>query len=157
MGKVSTSEPRTVDNLPYLSVSAVNIKETAIGIGGVLLVQNTVEGGLRKVFGDRATMTLCIDIWATSTPLIEEISQKVTQFIFTNQTQLRSSGFLCLNISKISEVVSVTLGLVPPTHSYVYKRRLEYRCIYEKIAEIVNQLDCSINKPGIDTIGRIVK
>jgi hypothetical protein len=54
------------------------MKETVIGIGGVLLVQNTVEGGLRKVLGDRARMTLCIDIWATSTPLIEEISQKLT-------------------------------------------------------------------------------
>lgn len=155
-GQVNTLEPKNIADLPHLTISGTDIKETPIGIGGILLMQNLAEGGSRKLRGYKAAMTFRVDIWADSGALIEDITQKVTQFIFDSQVQMRGSGFVSLCLNSIGEVVPVSIRKTRTTYADAWKRRLEYQGIYEQILEETGS-GRIINKPNISIVGRIIK
>ncbi len=131
--RVNTIKPKTIADLPRITVSSTDIKETPIGIGGVLMISTLARGKASKSIGYKATMTFLMDILAESDTQVEEISQKVTQFLFDSRVHLRRSGFVSLSINGISEVVSASIRKTGTKYVDIWKKRLVYRGIYEQV------------------------
>jgi hypothetical protein len=131
---VNTSEPKTLIDLPHITVSCSDIKETPLGVGGVLAIKTLSRGKASKSTGYRAAMTILIDVWAKSGTKTDGISEGVSRLIFDNRIPLRRSGFVVLSINRIGEVVSTGIPKTKTTSVAVWKRRLEYRCIYEQVS-----------------------
>lgn len=133
---VNTIEPKIITELPHITISSADIKETPVGIGGILMIKTPAKGKASKATGYKATMTLIIDVYAKSGTKVDGISEKVTRFLFDSSVPLRRSGFLFLSINRIGEVVSTGIPKTKTTCVDIWKRRLEYRCIYEQVLTV---------------------
>jgi hypothetical protein len=125
---VGTMRPKTVSDLPRVTVSSLNIKERAVDIGGeTVTANNLLTGTFRAIFA------LMIDITAESDVKVEEISEKLMQALFDERINLARAGFIRLSVSGIGEIIPDNIGPTDKAISEIWKRRLEYECIYEQV------------------------
>ena len=136
IGHISAVEPERISELPHITVSAAEIDEAPIGIGGVLLLITSTRGKTSKSTGVSADMTLLIDVLAKSKSKVDDISEKVTGLLFDNRVSLRRSGFIIFSIKRIGEIVSTGIPKTKAASLAVWKRRLEYRCVYEQVLTV---------------------
>ncbi len=131
-GHINSSEPRTTNDLPHITVTSSGINEAQIGIGGILLLQKTGEEQFRETTGYKVTTTFRLDIWADSASEVEGITQAVTQFLFDKRGDMRGQGFVRLSLDSIGEIVQTSVRRLVG-NANAYRRSLEYRARYEQI------------------------
>jgi hypothetical protein len=149
---ISSARPSRANDLPHVTVTGREIKESPVGIGGILLEQKSGEEEIRKVWGQKVAMTYRLDIWADSIEQVERISQGVTQFLFEKSEEMRGGGFIRLSLDSIGEIATTSLRrLIGSTTAY--RRRLEYKGIYEQITSqtiggggIIKTIDVEIDE-----------
>jgi hypothetical protein len=107
---IGQSIPAKKQDLPAMVVSSGAIKESPIGVGGMISIQRNSEDRWIEKRGTRISGSLCIDIWATDEAGVMDVAKAMFQFLEASKNQIRDMGFLRFAEQSIGPVETTTLS-----------------------------------------------
>jgi len=125
---IGTKVPKVADDLPSIVASIKEIRESPIGIGGIITLEEIEEDAIKEIKGFKAVAIYQIDIWADSPQKIEEITNTMMEILFQNKNELRKRGFVSLSIKSVSEIEFAKIG-----REDAWRKKVTYSGIYEMI------------------------
>lgn len=146
-GHIGAKQPVSVDDLPAVTVSAKNIKESGSGIGNFIGIEKEDADRVNEIKGSKLSGIFQISIWDLSVDKIDEITTAVIETVTANKTDLRKEGFLYLSL--VDETSPSELSADPLKKVTV--RSIEYEAIFEFISretfgpeEIISEIRVNI-------------
>lgn len=96
-------------DLPALVVAISAVKETPIGLGGLVSLDKSGEQW-KETRGGRSSGLMWIEVWDSTAEKIMELTNAVFKHLETSQTQVSNAGFLKFTTREVRPIEEVKLG-----------------------------------------------
>ena len=145
--RVGQSGPGVAADLPRIAVSFEQVRESGIGIGGVVGLAFDGAQWITST-GTRASGLLRVEIWTADEPGMSKIADAVLTLLAASRDTLFTSGFARFETRALHSAEAVSLRDV----SGAVHRALEFSVVHEDVATlatgpggVIKGIDVAIN------------
>jgi hypothetical protein len=133
---IAARRPTATGHLPAISISIVAHRDDELGFGRLVRASELLPDGVRMredVLGDRVAGVMTLDVWATRSQQVDELSRAVDAKLRAARATLRGRGFVSVRPAALEAMELVTHAHEGGQAFAPWRQRLAYRFTFEQI------------------------